>query len=171
MNKKFETINIRPAPMSIERIVSIYKVLTEPGKVGFVECFPKEEDQAVIREALDAAGELLYTLGGLHVIDGKCIRVSLLNPYKNDDNDKGCGDYTIQTERRKYKIRLSIFSKYESIPPNTYPNVGDRVVVKAEQLALKRGIYHGYAELCNVVKDDAEAEQMINANNCVMVQV
>ncbi len=166
MSKKIETINITPAPMSIEQIVSIYKRLSEPGKVGFVECFPNEDDQAIIREALDAAGELLYTPNGLHIIDGECLEVRSLHPFKR----QSCGDYLIKTESRKYNIRLFLDSLYESIPPNTYPKVGDRVVVKAEQLTLKRGIYHGYAELCQVVKDDAEGKQMTDTQNVAVIQ-
>ena len=167
-SKKIETINITPAPMPIERAVELYKVMTDEGKIGFLECFdPDERD--LLRQALEEAGELIYTPGGLHVISGVCIATPV-SEFIDDPSDPD-GEYIIDTPARKYCIYLNLPLGENYLPPNAYPKIGDRVVVKAEGIG-SNGVYHeGYAEICNVVKDDAEAEEMIDAKNVAVITV
>ena len=166
MSKKIETINITPAPMSIASAVELYKRMTDEGKAGFVECF-NPDDQDALRRALDAAGELIYTPGGLHIISGRCIEM----PTEIVDADDPHGLYGIKTEKREYRIYLNLPLGEQYVPQNAYPILGDRVVVKAESLKDEGDYFTGYAECCQVVSDDAEAEQMIKVESVCVVSV
>ena len=77
----------------------------------------------------------------------------------------------IKTEQREYRIYLNLPLGEEYVPQNAYPILGDRVVVKAESLKDEGGYFSGYAECCQVVSDDAEAEQMIKAESVCVVSV
>ena len=172
MNRKkcIETIKITPDAMSIASAVELYKHLTPEGKGGFVACF-NPDDADLLRQALAEAGEELYTPGGLHRIDGECI---VLPPVIDDPNDPD-GEYTIQTDDRKYIIYLNLPLGDRYVPENHYPKVGEKVVVYAEQI-LQDGVgdeivYLGYAESCWIVRNEADAERYADAQQVAIVEV
>ena len=143
-----EKVCITPAPMSIQQAVAFYQRLTEEGKAGFVEFF-HVDDQEVLRKALEDASEIIYSEGGLHTIEGKCVGISI---DADADPDDPTGDYTIETEKRTYGIYLNLPLSVEHSPENKYPAVGERVSVMAENIHEdKEGIFLGYAEICQVV--------------------
>ena len=162
MSKKIETINLTPAPMSIENAIELYDMLADEGKAGFITCFDID-DQPVLRKALEEAGKITYEVGELHTIIGKCIKTE---PVSQDDP---FGNYIIETEHRTYNITLNLPD--DMLPPNEYPKVGDRVVVKAEGIELDPDSEHyiGYAEICNIAKDEWEAQDLATANNVCVV--
>ena len=164
MSKKIETINLTPAPMTLEQAIEIYDMLADEGKAGFITCF-HIDDQPVLRKALEEAGKITYEVGGLHTIIGVCIETE---PVSQDDP---FGNYIIETEHRTYNITLNLGLGDEYIPQNQYPKVGDRVVVKAEGIELDPDSEHyiGYAEICNIAKDEWEAQDLATANNVCVV--
>lgn len=164
MTKPIETINITPAPMSIENAIELYDMLADEGKADFIECF-HIDDQDVLRKALVEAGKIIYECGGLHTIIGKCIDtepVSDTDPF---------GNYTIETEHRTYNITLNLGLGDEYIPPNAYPKVGDRVVVKAEGIEADPDSDHyiGYAEICHVATDAWNEQDLATANSVIEI--
>ena len=162
MSKRIESIRLTPAPMSIENAIELYDMLADEGKAGFITCF-HIDDQPVLTQALVDAGKIIYECGGLHTIIGKCIDtkpVSDTDPF---------GNYIIESEHRTYNITLNLPDNMS--PPNTYPKVGDRVVVKAEGIELDPDSEHyiGYAEICNVATDDWNEQDLATANNVIPI--
>ena len=162
MKERTETINITPAPMSIASAVALYKRMTDEGKAGFVECFDPD-DQDLLRKALDEVGELLYTPGGLHTINGICIETL------TERGKDGYGLYLIKTERRTYSITLNLPLGENFMPRNAYPKVEQRVIVQAESIREEDGIYTGYAEACWLAKDEAHADELEQTDGVYVV--
>ena len=164
-----KTLNITPAPMPIQQAVDFYKQLDECGKGKFVECFNPDE-QDTLHKALDTAGELIYTSGGLHRIVGTCIDVDI---DTDADPDDPCGEYIIETDARTYRIYLNLPLGNRYVPENKYPNIHDRVVIYAEGLTKSNtdaNVLIGYAESCWLGKTDAEIESLKQAD-CYAVVV
>ena len=170
VNKQIETINITPAPMPIHQAVELYQMMTEAGKVGFVECF-HTDDQYQLRKALDDAGEILYESGGFHTIIGKCVGIAGLT------DAEGYGAYKIESEKRRYIITLNLPIGEQYVPPNAYPKDGDLVVVKAEGISeVDDGMgdgsvyYTGYAEICYVATDETHAKALAETDGVYVVE-
>ena len=167
-SKKAQTLKIAASPMCLSEAIDLYQRFDDAGKGMFIECFDPD-DQDLLRQALEEAGELIYTSGGLHVINGVCIATPV-SEFIDDPSDPD-GEYIIDTPARKYCIHLNLPLGDDYQPPNAYPKIGDRVVVKAEGIR-SNGVYHeGYAEICQVFKSDTEAEEMIAANNVAVITV
>ena len=164
MNRKkcIETLNITPAPMPIADAIEFYKMLEPEGKGMFVDSL-NPDDQDLLRKALTEAGEIIYTPGGLHRIDGVCVAL----PAEIEDPDDPSGEYRLKTDDRTYLVFLNLPLGDRYVPENEYPKVGEKVVVYAEQI-LQDGVgedtvYLGYAESCWIVRDDEDAQRYASA--------
>ena len=168
--KCIESINITPAPMPIADAIGFYKVLEPEGKARFVDSF-NPDDRELLRKALADAGEIIYTPGGLHRIDGECVA---LPPEVEDLNDPS-GAYAIKTDERTYIIYLNLPLGEQYVPENHYPKVGEKVVVYAEQILQDDVgddvVYLGYAESCWIVRDAADVEHYADAEQVAIVSV
>ena len=168
--KCIESINITPAPMSIASAVELYKMLDHEGKARFVDSF-NPDDQDLLLKALADAGEIIYTPGGLHRIDGECVA---LPPEVEDLNDPS-GAYAIKTDERTYIIYLNLPLGDRYVPENHYPKVGEKVVIYAEQILQddvgEDAVYLGYAESCWIVRDAADVERYADAEQVAIVEV
>ena len=160
-------LKIIPSPMWLSEAIDLYKMMDDAGKGKFVECF-NPDDQDALRKALSDAGELLYTPGGLHVINGVCITTP--DPDFIDDPDDPDGEYIIKSEDREYVIYLNLLLGDQYVPENHYPQVGQRCIVSAETLRLEDGIYTGYAEACWLAKDEDHAKELETAQGVVVIQ-
>lgn len=159
-------IRLTPKPMSVVDVVGFYKLLDAEGKAHFVESFVPE-DRELVRQALVDADEIIYDEGGLHRVDGVCIAL----PTEIDDPNDPDGEYTIQAGNRKYVIYLNLPLEEAYQPQNSYPKVGERVIVHAEGIQRDGDMYvDGYAESCWVVKDEDHANALANAQQVCIVE-
>ena len=172
MNQKkcIETLKITPAAMSIASAVELYKMLEPEGKGKFVDSL-NPNDQDLLRSALREAGEIIYTPGGLHRIDGVCVVL----PAEIEDPDDPSGEYRLKTDDRTYLVFLNLPLGDRYVPENAYPKVGEKVVVYAEQI-LQGGVgedavYLGYAESCWIVRDAADVERYADAQQVAIISV
>lgn len=165
-----KTVSITPAPMSIEQAVDLYKRLDDAGKGKFLDCFNPDDHDAFLK-ALDEAGELIYTPGGLHLIVGTCVDVFV------DPDAEACdptGDYTIETDKGKYCIYLNLPLGEQYVPENKYPAVNDRVVIYAESIRKHNAdanMLVGYAESCWLGKTDEQIESLKQMQGYCIVSV
>ena len=95
---------------------------------------------------------ITYDEGGLHLITGSCIAIDACF----DDEDEGYGHYTILDDNNNgYCLTLNLPIGNMS-PPNKYPAINDRVIVRAEGIDRVNHPQHrftGYAEICQVATE------------------
>ena len=165
-SKKAQTLKISPAPMWLTEAVELYKRMDDAGKGRFVECF-NPDDQDALLKALGDVGELIYTPGGLHVINGVCIKT----PDMVETEDDPDGIYEIKADNRVYRIFLNLPLGEQYVPQNEYPQVGQRCIVSAESLKGEGDYYTGYAEACWLANDEAHAKELETTQGVAIITV
>ena len=163
-NKKAQTLKITPAPMWLSEAIDLYKRMDDAGKGHFVECF-NPDDQDALLKALGDVGELIYTPGGLHVINGECIKTPDIVETEDDPD----GIYEIKADNRVYRIFLNLPLGEQYVPQNEYPQVGQRCIVSAENLNGEGDYYTGYSEACWLANDEAHAKELETAQGVAII--
>jgi hypothetical protein len=106
-----------------------------------------------------------YDAGGLHLITGTCVGVDA--GWDHEDSDFGY--YTILSDHNDndgYCITLNL-PIGDMSPPNQYPKLNERVIIRAEGIEKVGGghpqhRYLGYAEICQV-STEAEIREAVDS--------